>query len=66
MAPFTKVRIDMIDPLAKACRHARMKMIGVKITVVTSAAFNVGLLGLKKKKKLQKDEQIDGLIVFCH
>ena len=63
MAPFTKVRTD---PLANARRHARIKIIGVKITVLTSAAFDVGLLGLKKKKKMQKDEQIDGLIVFCH
>ena len=40
-----------------------MKAIGAKITVITPATFDVGLLGLKKKKK--KDEQMDGLIVFC-
>ena len=39
-----------------------MKAIGAKITVITPATFNVGLLGLKKKKK---DEQMDGLIAFC-
>ena len=43
--------------------QARMKAIGVKITVVTSAAFDVGLLGLKKKQ--QKDEQMCSLVVFC-
>ena len=43
--------------------HARMKAIGVKIKVVTSAAFDVDRLRLKKKK--QKDEQMDGLVVFC-
>ena len=40
-----------------------MKAIGAKITVITPATFDVGLLGLKKKKK--KDEQMGGLIVFC-
>ena len=40
-----------------------MKAAGAKITVITPATFDVGLLGLKKKKK--KDEQRDGLIVFC-
>ena len=32
--------------------------------VVTSATFDVVHLRLKKKKK-QKDEQMDGLVVFC-
>ena len=51
-------------PVRKVCTHSQMKAIGVKITVVTSAAFHVGLFGLKKVKK-QKDEQVDGLVVFC-
>ena len=34
-----------------------MKAIGVKIRVVTSATFDVGLFGLRKKKKKQKHEQ---------
>ena len=45
-----------------------MKAIGAKITVITPATFDEGLLGLKKKKKKKKkkkDEQMDGLIVFC-
>ena len=41
-----------------------MKAIGAKITVITPATFDVGLLGLKKKNKKKKDEQMDGLIVF--
>ena len=42
-----------------------MKAIGAKITVITPAPFSVGLLGLKKQKKKKKDEQIDGLVIFC-
>ena len=52
-----------IRSMAKACTRARMKPIGVKIMVVTSATFDVGRLGLKKKK--QKHEETNGLVVFC-
>ena len=41
-----------------------MKAIDVKITVVASATFDVGRLRLRKKKK-QKDEQMEGWAVFC-
>ena len=41
-----------------------MKVIGVKIMIVTSDTFDVGRLRLRKKKK-QKDEQIEGWAVFC-
>ena len=54
----------MIDPLAKARTHARMKAIGVKITMITLAALAVGRLKEEEEKK-QKDEEIGGLIVFC-
>ena len=67
MRPFTKIRRDTIDPLAKARTHARMKAIGVKITVVTSAALDVGLFRLRKKKKKtkKKHEQMEDWVVFC-
>ena len=52
-------------PLAKACMHALMKAIGVKISVVTSATFDIGCLRLKKRKEEQKDEEMDGLVIFC-
>ena len=51
-----------MDPLAKACTHARMKMIGTKIMVVTPATFDVDHLRLKKKQKL---EEMGDLVVFC-
>ena len=54
-----------MDPLAKACTHARMKVIGAKIMVVTSATFDVDRLRLKKKKKKQKHEEMGGFVVFC-
>ena len=43
-----------------------MKAIGAKITVITPVTFDIGLLGLKKKRKKQKqkDGQMDGLDVF--
>ena len=49
-----------MEPLEKTRTHARMKAIGVKIKVITSAAFDVDRLRLKK----QKNEQMDGLVVF--
>ena len=58
----------MMDPLAKACTHARMKVIGAKIMVVTSSTFDVDRLRLKKKKKKkkkQKHEEMSSLVVFC-
>ena len=53
-----------MDPLTKACTHARMKVIGAKIMVVSSATFDVDRLRLQKKKK-QKHEEMSGLVVFC-
>ena len=55
----------MMDPLGKACTHARMKAIGAKIMLVTSAIFDVDRLRLKKKKKKQKHEEMGGFVVFC-
>ena len=45
-----------MDSLVKGTAHTRMKVIGAKITVKTSATFNIGHLTKEKKKK--KDEQI--------
>ena len=59
-----KIQTDTINLLAKAYTHVQMKAIGVKITIVTSASLNVGHLRLKKKK--QKDEQMDGLVVSAN
>ena len=63
VGPFTKIQRDAIHPLAKAHTHAQMKAIGVKIKVVYSAAFDVGLFRLRKKN--QKHEQIEDWVVFC-
>ena len=41
-----------------------MKAIGVKIKVVTSAAFDVGLFRLRKKKK-KKNQKMEGWVIFC-
>ena len=59
--------INLSDLLAKAhtYTHAQMKTIGVKITFATSATFDVCLFRLRKKRK-QKDEQMDGLVVSWH
>ena len=40
-----------VDLLAIACVHAGITAIDVKITVITSAIFAIGLFNLKKKKK---------------
>ena len=47
------------------CAHAGMKVIGVKTMVITSATFAVGMFNLKEKKKKQKHEYVEGLVVFC-
>ena len=48
---FFPVERGMVDLLAKARAHARIKAIGVKTTVITSAILAVDLLNLKKKKR---------------
>ena len=50
-----------MDPLEKARAYARMKTIGVKIKVITSAAFDVDRLRLKK----QKDEGFGRFLPVC-
>jgi len=53
---FTEVSQDTILLLVKGTAHTRMKAIGGKITVKTSATSDVGRLtkSLKKKKKKKK------------
>ena len=48
-----------MDSLVKGTAHTRMKVIGAKTTVKTSATFDIGRLtkSLKEKKK-KNDEQI--------
>ena len=63
---FFPVERGTVDLLAKACAHAEIKAIAVKITVITSAIFAVDVFKLKKKKKKKKKkhEQMEGLVVF--
>jgi len=53
---FTEVSQDTILLLVKGTAHTRMKAIGGKITIKTSATSDVGRLtkSLKKKKKKMK------------
>ena len=60
---FFPVEWGTVDLLAKACAHLGIKAIGVKAMVISSAIFAVGIFNLKKKKK--KDEQMDGMVIFC-
>ena len=57
---FRRIRTGAIDLLAKVCTHGRMKAIGVKIMVVTSATFDVSFFKLKKKKS----RNMNSLVVF--
>ena len=49
---FTKIWKDTVDFLVKGTAHTRMKVIGAKTTVKTSATSDIGRLtkSLKKKK----------------
>ena len=66
---FTEVSQDTILLLVKATAHTRMKAIGGKITVKTSATSDVGRLTkslkMKKKKIEDEDEQFDLSTVLC-
>ena len=57
---FTEVSQDTILLLVKGTAHTRMKAIGGKITVKTSATSDVGRLtkSLKKKKKKKKKKKM--------
>ena len=50
---FTKIWKDTVDLLAKSTVHTRMKVIGVKVTVKTSATSDIGHL----TKSLKEDEE---------
>ena len=51
---FFPVERGTVNLLAKACAHAKIKAIGVKTTVITSAIFAVGVFNLKKKRNIIK------------
>ena len=47
----------MINPLAKARTHARVKAIGVKTTVISQAALAVGLFNLKEEEEEEEEAE---------
>ena len=54
---FTKIWKDTVDLLVKGTAHTRMKVIGAKITVKTSATSDVGRLTKSLKGEEEEEEE---------